>query len=205
MIKRIAFFADRSEIEESFSLNGEGDAIFEPHYNLSRGQHIPVIPAGESKRNIQRIRWGKRFSDQSHGEMQNDVMVKEATARCIVPISGFYIWKEGREKDHPFFVRMMNSSVMSVAGIIFKENGHEYCDFLQRDSNTLIQPISPQMPLLLNEKLTEKWLDGESSEKEIIKEAESLFLITDITVHRVSKKVNDPAENAETLIQPIPK
>lgn len=205
MTKRIAFFADRSEIEKFFSLNGDGDAIFEPHFNISRGQHIPIIPADNNERRIQRMRWGKSFSENSAEKMQNDDMLKQAASRCIVPISGFYIWKEGREKDHPFFVRMMNNSVMSVAGLIFKENGNEYCDFLQRDSNTLIQPMSPKMPLLLNKELTEKWLDGETSEKEIIKEAESLFLITDITVHRVSKKVNDPAENAETLIQPIPK
>lgn len=204
MTKRIAFFADRNEVEEFFSLNGEGETIFEPHYNLSRGQHIPIIPAGKNERIIQRMRWGKGFLDQSE-EMQNDEMVKQATSRCIAPISGFFIWKEGREKDHPFFVRMMNNSVMSVAGMIFKENGTEYCDFLQRDSNTLIQPMSPKMPLLLNKELTEKWLNGETSENEIIKAAESLFLITDITVHRVSKKVNDPAENTETLIQPIPK
>ncbi len=204
MTKRIAFFATRNEVEKFFSLNGESDAIFEPHYNISRGQHIPIIPAGDSQRRLQRMRWGKGFSDKSE-EMQNDEMVKNASSRCIVPMSGFFIWKEGREKDHPFFVRMMNNSVMSVAGLVFEEDGFEYCDFLQRDSNTLIQPMSPKMPLLLNKKLTKKWLDGESSEREIIKEAKSLFLITDITVHRVSKKVNDPAENAVTLIQPIPK
>lgn len=204
MTKRIAFFANRNEVEEFYSLNGEGDAIFEPHYNISRGQHIPVIPSGESERDIQRMRWGKSFSDESE-EMQNDEMVKNASSRCIVPISGFYIWKEGREKDHPFFVRMMNNSLMSVAGMIFKENGIEYCDFLQRDSNTLIQPMSPKMPLLLNKKLTENWLDERFPAKEIIEEAQSLFLITDITVHRVSKKVNDPSENSKTLIQPIPK
>jgi putative SOS response-associated peptidase YedK len=204
MTKRIAFFAERNEVEKLFSLSGNGDAIYEPHYNISRGQHIPIITASESGRVIQRVRWGKGFSDRSEN-MQNDEMVKHATSRCIVPISGFFIWKEGREKDHPFFVRMMNSSVMSVAGMIFKENGSEYCDFLQRESNTLIQPMSPKMPLLLNKKLSEKWLDEDADEKKIIEEAKSLFLITDITVHRVSKKVNDPAENAETLIQPIPK
>lgn len=204
MTKRIAFFAKRSEVEKFFSLNGESDAIFEPHYNITRGQHIPIIPAGENDRTIKRMRWGKSFSDQSEN-MQNNEMIEHAASRCIVPISGFFIWKEGREKDHPFFVRMMNSSVMSVAGMIFKENETEYCDFLQRDSNTLIQPMSPKMPLLLNKELTEQWLGGMRSEKEILKEAESLFLITDITVHRVSKKVNDPAQNAETLIQPIPK
>lgn len=204
MTKRIAFFASRNEVEEYYSLNGESDAIFEPHYNISRGQHIPVIPSGEGEREIQRMRWGKGFSDESE-EMQNDEMVKNASSRCIVPISGFYIWKEGREKDHPFFVRMMNNSIMSVAGMIFNENGTEYCDFLQRDSNTLIQPMSPKMPLLLNKKFTENWLNERFPAKEIIEEARSLFLITDITVHRISKKVNDPAENAETLIQPIPK
>lgn len=204
MIKRIAFFAGRTEVEEFFSLNGESDAIFEPHYNISRGQHIPVIPAAANGRGIKRMRWGKSFSDQSEN-MQNDEMVEKATSRCIVPISGFFIWKEGREKDHPFFVRMMNNSLMAIAGMIFKNNGNEYCDFLQRESNTLIQPMSPKMPLLLNKKLTEKWVDGKTSEKEIINEAESLFLITDITVHRVSKKVNNPSENEEALIQPIPK
>ncbi len=205
MIKRIAFFANRDEVEEFFSLNGQSDTIFEPHYNISRGQHIPVISVDDSGRDIQRLRWGKSFSDQS-SELTNEKMLEKAESSCVIPISGFFIWKEGREKEHPFFVRMMNSSVMSVAGLTFKDKGTEYCDFLKRDSNTLIQPISPNMPLLLNKELTEKWLDGDVPKSEVIREAESLFLITDITVHRVSKKVNDPAaENIKTLIQPIPK
>ena len=207
MTKRIAFFAEQAEIENFYSLSIESLSLLEPHYNIGRGQHIPVITNGD-ERQLQRVRWGKSFSkssNQPEEKNDNSTLLEKALQRCIVPISGFYIWKDDRKKDHPFFVRMMDNSTMAVAGVLIEEGENLHCDFLDREANTLIQPMTARMPLLLNKPMADKWLDGETDAGKIINEAKSLFLITDLTVLRVSKDANDLSNNHKELIQPIPK
>jgi len=48
-------------------------------------------------------------------------------------------------------------------------------------------------------------MSKDSSTAEVISKARKLFLFTDLSIMRVSKKVNNPNNNDEKLIQPIPK
>lgn len=207
MTKRIAFFAGQAEIENFYNLSIESPSLLEPHYNIGRGQHIPVITNGDD-RQLQRVRWEISFkpsSNQPEEKSDNSTLLKQSAQRCVVPISGFYIWKDDRKKDHPFFVRMMDNSTMAVAGVLIEEGKNLHCDFLDREANTLIQPMTSRMPLLLNKPMVDTWLDGETDADKIIEKAKSLFLITDLTVLRVSKDANDLSNNYKELIQPIPK
>ena len=211
MTRRIAYFINKTEIENFFRAEHSGESILEPHYNLARGQHIVVIYGDDNNtRNTARVRWGKEPDNNlkkiSDMEADRTELLKSADSRVVIPISGFYIWKEDNGNDQPFFVRMMNNEPMAVCGLIFKSGSkNEFCEIVHQESNPLIQPMSPVMPVLLDKQLMEEWLNDENDAEEILKKAKSRFLITDITVHRVSKKLNDLSENNPELIQPIPK
>lgn len=213
MIKRVAFFSDKTDIENYFDLSTGKENIFSPHYNLSPGQHIPVVYCPEEKRLIERCRWGS--TSPSNGKTENtsiplDAVPEEiennSARRCVVPLSGFYIWKEKLEKEHPFFVRMLNNPLMPVAGLRYNEkDDQDHFRIILSPSNALIQPMSAHMPLLLNQEVSRQWLNPEYKANELLKKAVSLFLLTDLSVMRVSKKVNNPENNDAKLIQPIPK
>ncbi|WP_340103399.1 SOS response-associated peptidase [Rhodohalobacter sp. 8-1] len=212
MSNRIAFFSDGSDLVENFGLDESGKAIFESHYNIARGHHIPVITRGDEEYEINRLRWGKDFgqdADQpdilSAGGIQK--LEKEATSRAIIPVSGFYIWKRDNKNDHPFFVRKIDNSLLYIAGFTFqdKENDFTYVEMLMMESNTLIQPITEKMPLILKRDHAMNWLKNELEAGQIHNMAQSEFLITDLTVHRVTKELNDLSKNDPSLIQPIPK
>lgn len=214
MTKRIAFFAERENIMEDFSIREAGQSIFEPHYNIARGQHIPVIirKSEDESIEIKRIRWGREL-EQSPPESGNGEVVtigekeKQAISRTAIPLSGFYIWKEGREDDNPFFVRKLDNSLFYAAGLIFRhpKEDYTYCEILHKDANTLIQPITHVMPVIMDKKLALEWLHDEEPAEKIEKKSDSQFLITDLTIHRVSKEVKDLTKNTPELIQPIPK
>lgn len=212
MSNRIAFFSDGSDLIEYFGLDGTGSAIFESHYNIARGHHIPVITRGDEEYKINRIRWGKDF--EKDAELPDvlpseDIkkMEKEAEAKAVIPISGFYIWKRDGKNDHPFFVRKIDNSLLYVVGFTHKDKANDftYVEMLMMDSNTLIQPITGKMPLILKREHAKKWLKNELESGQIQSMAQSEFLITELTVHRVSKKLNDLSKNEASLIQPIPK
>jgi len=212
MSNRIAFFADGTDLTELFDLQFSGDAIFEPHYNIARGQHIPVITRKTDSFEINRMRWGKELDDKSpelEASTPEDLKKLEAAAtnRSILPISGFYIWKNEKKKDHPFFVRKIDNTLLFVAGYVFsdKKKDFSYTEMALKESNTLIQPISDLMPLLLKPEAAKEWLRGEIGAGDLHKKAEKQFLITDLTVHRVTKELKDLSKNEKSLIQPIPK
>jgi putative SOS response-associated peptidase YedK len=206
MAKRIAFFATKEEIENYYSLSTNRENLFEPHYNLSPGQHIPVITRENGDAGINRVRWGDESNNTAviTTDAVQDEIKKRGVLRCIIPMSGFFVWKDDLEKDHPFFVRMLNGPVMSCAGLMYGKNG-DHIKIVSTKSNVLVQPMSPTMPLLLDRDLSFLWLNSDHAPEEVISKAAKLFLFTDLSVMRVSKKVNDPKNNDANLIQPIPK
>lgn len=133
-----------------------------------------------------------------------DELTKKDVKRCILPLSGFFVWKDDQEKNHPFFVRLLNNSVMSIAGL-FYDSDEPFVSLVTTESNALVQPMSPRMPLMLDRPTAQQWLDQGIDTGDLLKEADNLFILTDLSVLRVSKKVNDPKNNSAEIIQPIPK
>ncbi len=210
MISRVAFFTNKEEIEAYYGMKTRKEAIFEPSYNIAPGNQLPVITLNEDTKaqEIARVRWGHSNEAGTDGLTVykgdlNDFLKTSRFKRCVVPLSGFYIWKKGDPNKQPFFVRMLNDSVMSAAGLFDKKN--EIVTLITAESNTLIQPMSELMPLLLNRNLSAGWIDEKQSMDELLSKSENLFMLTDLSVLKVSKKVNDQKNDNPKLIQPIPK
>ncbi len=212
MINRIAFFAGKEDVENYFGLSTRKENLFESHYNISPGHYIPVVTKEDDEEaDIKRVRWGKESNGKAESEHTAQVesapelLKSKSVSRCVIPLSGFFVWKESREKEFPFFVRMLNKPFMTVAGLYYSKNDSSHVKLLVTESNALVQPMSPKMPVMFDKNLANKWLNQEESAAEIIEETKTLFLLTDLSVLRVSKKVNDPTNNNPELIQPIPK
>lgn len=209
MPKRVAFFPSKEEVEQYYNIKTKKEILFEPHYNLSPGHQLPVITLTNSEPQIDRVRWGKSGDSGAEDttikkENLLDKLSNSNTTRCILPLSGFFVWKESREKNNPFFVRLLDSPVMSVAGM-HVEGEEKYVSIVTTESNALVQPMSARMPLLLNQAIALQWLEKGIDVKDLLSQTENLFMLTDLSVLRVSKKVNDPSNNNPKLIQPIPK
>jgi putative SOS response-associated peptidase YedK len=206
MAKRAAYFASREEVEEFFKLNVNRDNIFEPNYNISPGHHVPAVFLKGDHLTIDRLRWGSERNDDwliSADEVER-VLSEKHIERCVIPLSGFYIWKEGKEKESPFFVRMLGGPLMIAAALYDKKE--EYFKLITTEANVLVRPMSETMPLILDRETTFTWLNREEESLEVFMDtAGKLFLLTDLSVLRVSKKVNNPKNNSEKLVQPIPK
>lgn len=220
MSKRIALFASKKEMEDFFGFETGKESIFTPHYNLAPAQYVTIICKANEEIQIERARWGIDEGNNGESDVNSTVEIEQALRglklekfkRCIIPVSGYYKWKKtGKRADHPFFVRMLDEAIMALAGVMIPDpeagdsSSRYKCAIIQAESNALIYPLSPQMPLQLDKNLSQKWLDDNSDPDSVIQEAQNLFLLTDMTVLRVSKKVNDLSVNDPKLIQPLPK
>lgn len=209
MAKRVAFFASKDEVQDYYNIETKKETLFEPHYNLSPGHQLPVINLRHDEPEITRVRWGVMGSNESEKTTiaKEDILEeleKDSVHRCILPLSGFFVWKDDREKNHPFFVRLLNNGVMSLAGL-FYDNDESFVSIITTEANALVQPMSPRMPLMLDQPTALQWLEPGIDTDDLLEKAENLFMLTDLSVLRVSKKVNDPKNNSAEIIQPIPK
>lgn len=210
MINRAAFFADKEDIESFFGISTFKENIFEPNYNIPAGWQLPTVryEKAEEQLSIVNKRWG---GDAETNSSQTTITKKDAQSllqkrlaeRVILPISGFYVWKDPEQTSHPFFVRMLNLPFMPAAGLYFRER--DYVSLVTTESNPLIQPMSAEMPLILDEETSRQWLNPDESTSDVYEASQNLYMLTDLSVLRVSKKVNKLSNNNAKLIQPIPK
>jgi len=209
MAIRFAFFINKESIEHFFDFKSSKDSFFSKHYNLAPGYQLPVVRKENDGRILTKIQLGPGKNSSSSAELTADdaskmIRSKEAVKPVILPLSGFYIWKGDDENGQPFFVRMLNSPIMPVAALLYLQT-EPFVQVITLPANTLIQPMSDRMPLFLDKKTSETWLSTPSDPESFFKESQTIFRITDLSVLKVSKKVNDLTENDPSLIQPEPK
>ena len=210
IIKRVAFFASETDIPEEYRKEPETKSFFEPDYNMPVGGSLRLIVAGTQPddHTLETAQWGKAAGQTDPtGTIERESFwesIKTERSRlCIVLLSGFYVWKKNGEKEHPFFVRMLNKPIMPVAGVLLGDKS--YASIITTSSNPLIQPMSDKMPLVLNSEQMKNWLDRKEKQEQFFQEYNDTFLLTDFSVLRVTKRVNDLKNNEKSLIQPIPK
>lgn len=206
MTKRIAFFSSREDLENYFGITINEEAFLNPNYNISGGEQIPVIKSFDKNPELIRARWGVGSKNETeiHVAKVQEELEKEGVVKCIIPMSGFYVWKDNKITGYPFFVRMISSPIMSVAGLLYLKGENEV-KVITSKANVLVQPMTETMPLLLDKELSQSWLQNKVNSSDVLEKAGKRFLLTDLSVTRVSKKVNDPKNNDSGLIQPIPK
>lgn len=214
-MKRFALHTTKENFEQVFGVTSHTTSLFEPNYNVSAGNSLPVIVTNKDKRAVDSFRWGI----QHDGERITSATVDEAKThtrlfpslelkRCIIPASGFYIWKTTVEDPFPFYIRLLSTQILGIAGIydtIETENGHTIHQFtaLSVPANDLILPLNKEMPLILTQEVQQDWLNGSNADHFVVPNTPD-FLV-DMMAVRVPDLVNDTSNNFPELIQPIPK
>lgn len=215
-MRRYVLEADKEIIEEVFGVSSDSEILFEPNYNVMPGHTMPII-TGAEKRNIISSSWGLKLEDSEekiHEIGYEELLEEESKSileqeSCIIPISGFYKWKETVDDPLPFYLRVLSEDVTGLAGLYNSyrdEDGRTIRTYvvLTMPANALVEPLDDRMPVILHPKDHGRWLSGNT--KEMIKEGFSgNHLLPDMSVFRVPELVNDPSNNSKELMQPIPK
>lgn len=223
MSDRFVMHAAKEQVEELFGVATERKDYFDPHYNITPGTLIPAVRRENGERIIHNFIWGlipPDADDERKGSENYEIPAEEKgreewigecfeSRRCIIPASGFYKWKTTEKKSTPFYIRLLSSEVMGLAGIysVWKSSsGRDVfsCAQLTTQANALVQPVDDRMPVILNAADFEQWLDPETDPAELERLLEPYSMV-EMAVNRVSDDVNNVTNNSPELIQPIPK
>jgi putative SOS response-associated peptidase YedK len=201
---------------------------FKPNYNMSPTQDAWIVRQAEGSRDIGVMRWGlippweKQFSTKlstinakSETAFESRLYKSSVTKRrCIVPVSGFFEWKKEGTTKRPFRIFLKESPIMSMAGIWSSwrpmvpkgepvpEERHSF-SIMTTAANDFMSKIHDRMPVILEEKLFEEWLDPEVQDPEQIGKLLKPCPPKWLDSVEVSTLVNSPRNNRAEVLEAL--
>jgi len=171
--------AEYFEVDPEAGLGAGLAQGLEPRYNIAPTQEAPIVRNEAGGRTLSLARWGLVPYWAEAASIGNRLInARSETAdakpayrqalrrrRCLVPASGFYEWKKVGRARHPFYFRPPNGGLLAIAGLW--ERWHdgplslETFTLLTTDANQILAPIHDRMPVILDRRAFEPWLDPE--------------------------------------------
>jgi putative SOS response-associated peptidase YedK len=199
-------------------------APFEPRYNIAPSQPIRVVRRegpGEPVR-LARARWGLVPSwaedASSFGARAFDARSETASTkpmfraafrrrRCLVPMSGFYEWRERTDGKQPYYIGRADGHVLGAAGLWERWVGDdgrvvESAAILTTEANELVGELHDRMPVILDPTDFEAWLDPRS-EVGTLEGLLAPFDSAKMRAHPVDRRVGDWRHDDPSLVEPI--
>jgi putative SOS response-associated peptidase YedK len=178
MCGRFTLTVDPAELQDTF-----GDYIFPtkfaPRYNIAPTQPVLAIP-NDAKNTADFFVWGLIPSWSKDPTIGNKLInargetVAEKPSfrgsfkykRCLILADGFYEWKaeSGAKTKTPYFIHMKDRQPFAFAGLWDEWNSPDggtlrTCTIITTEPNELMSTLHSRMPVILDAKDYDQWLD----------------------------------------------
>jgi len=219
MCGRFQLSVKGKQISERFNVE-VFDEFYKPNYNCAPFQKLPVITNTEPGK-LNFFKWGLIpfwAKDPKIGykliNTRSETITEKASfksafkkRRCLIPANGFYEWRKDENKT-PFRIFMKKEAIFSMAGIweTWKDaEGKSIHSFsiITTTPNALMENIHNRMPVILPQNRESVWIN--ESDENVLMEMLTPFDAEEMQAYPVSKKVNSPANNDESIILPVEK
>ena len=200
MIDRYAIYSDFQDINQRYGL--AGDEFTVPNYNASPAQQLPVV-SNHEKKEISFFYWGigKEWSNNksisskllssSTDQIKKKNPLKRALIkrRCIVPVNGFYLWKQyGKKRKTPHYFYRKGTELFSLAGIWeefddINGEGTLTFKFVERENYSGVEEFGDAMPAIISPENESAWLDEYTSVEELFSILENTESISGLANH----------------------
>ena len=198
----------------------------EPRYNIAPTQSVSSVlqTSASTNRQFKMLHWGLIPSWAKDSKMGAKLInargetVAEKPAfrsafrqrRCLVLADGFYEWQQQEQKKQkqPFYFRLSDEQPFAFAGLWERwedATGEEIesCTLLTTEANELMQPIHNRMPVILDPKDYDLWLDLEVKKQELLQPLLHPYRSEEMTAYPVSTVVNKPSNDSAECIERI--
>lgn len=195
-----------------------------PNYNVAPTQEILAAVRHDNEIKLEKLHWGLVpfwAKDISIGSGMINARAETVASkpsfrnafkkrRCLIPANGFYEWKGDKGNKQPYYVFMPSGEPFAFAGLwetwTDKENGEESvyksCAIITTSASGAIREIHHRMPVILDPKFHEKWLNAQIQDPKKLEIILQKGLIHDMKYYPVSKLVNSVKNNDPNCIKP---
>jgi len=202
------------------------DERFPPRFNIAPSQPVATLrrDQSDSPHRLAMARWGLIPSwakDPTIGNRlinaRGETVAEKASfrsafrrRRCLVLTDGYYEWKPGgpEGKKQPFYFTMQDEQPFAMAGVWESWNSPdgkpvETCTIITTDANRLARPIHHRMPVIIDDKDHELWLDPTEDRADCLSRLLVPFAPDPMRVQKVSTLVNNPRNEKPDCITPL--
>jgi putative SOS response-associated peptidase YedK len=128
--------------------------------------------------------------------------------RCIIPVSGFFEWKKEGTSKRPFKIFLKDSPIMSLAGIwtawrAGTPEEQRSFSIVTTAANSFMEKIHDRMPVILEAKQFDEWLDPEVHEADQIGAMLKACPANWLALTEVSTLVNSTKNNRVEVLEPV--
>ncbi len=218
MCGRFFFLSSGPAIADLFQLAGVPDLA--PRYNIAPTQQVLTVGLDKlGRRNTATFQWGlvprwaadtKLAPINARAETAADKPTfAEALRqrRCLIPADGFYEWKRQGKAKQPFCFRPRDDRPFAFAGIWEAwrpESGPALltCAILTTAANELVRPVHNRMPLILDPRHYDLWIDRTVQEPAQLAEALRPLPAEMVRAYPVTAWVNDARHDDSRCLEP---
>jgi putative SOS response-associated peptidase YedK len=220
MCGRFSRFSIKPVIIEEFGIEEIG-FDFEADYNIAPGRDIAAVIGGDKKQLV-KLRWGLIPSwskDPAVGYKMINARAETIAEkpsfrtafkklRCLIIADGFFEWGKDGKLKKPYYITMKSARPFGFAGLYARwvsSDGEEInsCTIVTTQANELLKPIHERMPVIVDRKDENIWLDPEIFENEKLGNILKPFDSEAMTVFEVDRIVNSPTNNSPECIRPV--
>jgi len=213
------------DIEIRFNAHGDLHYV-EPNYNVAPSFTMPIITRNSPNKAIM-AKWGflpiweyKKSRPKGLANIRSETCKEKPyfknvllSSRCLIPATGFFEWKkmklESEPEKLPFFIFLKDQELFSFAGVYAMYEDAEkkpqyYFAILTSEPNSFMKDIHPRMPVVLEKKEEEKYLDPDNKDFDLLfKLITTQYPSDKMKAYPVSKAVNTPRNNSKELLKEL--
>jgi putative SOS response-associated peptidase YedK len=214
---RFAFFSPHDTLIDAF---GDIPGLeFSPRYNIAPSQDIAVVVStDEQSPTATQYRWGlipawakdpaigNRMINARAETLAEKPSFRQAYSRrrCLILTNGFYEWQKLPEGKQPLFISRPDNRPFALAGLWDQwesSSGERVlsCTIVTTAANHFMQALHHRMPVCLEGVSLNTWLDSTAPREQL----DTVILGPQpmaLQAWPVSRRVNNPANDAEDLI-----
>jgi len=196
-----------------------------PRYNLAPTQEAAVVrvPAPGEPRRLDLLKWGLIPYWAKEAKIGNSMINARAESaaekpayrtsfkkkRCLIPTNGFYEWKKEGKLKQPFLIHRQDGKPFAFAGLWSswrnpeQEKPVETFTILTTDANDLLRPLHDRMPVILDPKDFDLWLDPKIDDAAKLQPLLVPHAVDGFEAFPVSRTVNSPTNDVADCIAPL--
>ncbi len=195
-----------------------------PRYNVAPTQSVPVVRLNpeHNRREIALLRWGLIPGWAKDAAIGNRMINARAESvadkpsfrsafkkrRCLVVADGFYEWQKTNGKKQPYYIGLKDGSPFAFASLWEhwrdpEDKPVETFTIITTDANELVKPIHNRMPVILQPKDYQEWLDPGVEDKVELQKLLQPYPSEAMTAYPVSLLVNNPKNEDPECVAPL--
>jgi putative SOS response-associated peptidase YedK len=205
MCERYSLTVDPLQLRIFFGAE-PGDVIFPPRYNAAPGQRLPVILSRSRRRVARLMTWGRERNGALEHDAPAEALDSEqrellARGRCIVPVDGFFRWRDAGAQRVPYWFHLQSREPFSLAGL------HDRSGCFVILTIPSAEAAGERMPAILPRGARSRWLAAEEEESasvlELLRPYSPRFVSERLRAHPVSHLVDSARNDVPECLEPV--